>query len=707
MEMRSNLDDEQGRDLPFSRKLNIPDFCDMDRFEQIIKDWAESTGLATVALGRDGEYISSCYHFTEFCFSLTRKSPEGLRRCIECDRKGRGIYLCHAGLVDFATPITLEDGTVLGSILGGQVLSERPDELHFRATARELGIDEDAYIAALHRVNIRTQEEIRASADLLANVINLFVRSSYTARLNAASLTERAQIISSLSKIYFCDYYIDLHFDLLLELDATDEMHAFLGKRRKASEILKDYCCIYSVPEHLSDLLEFTDLSTLPGRLSGRQSISHEFISSFSGWCRAVFIEVTCNEASDTSHVIFALQHIQEDKEKELNARKILEETAEKANQANRAKSDFLAQMSHELRTPLSGIIGLSYLAADETRTAAEIQHYIRQINRSGEYLLGIINNILDMSNIENKKLKLHPAALAFTDICETLRDVIGVQCEKKRQSFVIDCPPEDLPPYIKADRTHFIQIFVNLLMNSVMYTPEGGHIRFHAEQISHSGTSSHVRFIIQDDGAGMTPELLAAVFEPFERGPDEKEPGAGLGLAIVKSLVELMGGTIRIESSVGCGTTAAVDMNLETMAGSPEQLQLSTACKALTGKRFLLCEDNDINAEIVMLLLENVGASADRAENGEIGVEKFRLSRQGTYSAVLMDIRMPQMDGLTAAAVIRAMQRPDAKTIPIIALTANAFEEDRRSSEKAGMNAHLAKPVDPGALYSTLMQYS
>ena len=164
--------------------MKIQDFCDMDKFEQIMKNWASSTGLATVAVGADGKYISDCYNFTEFCIDLTRGSAEGKKRCEQCDREGHGVYPCHAGLVDFGIPITLEDGTVLGSIIGGQVLPENPDEEKFRQTARELGIDEDKYIKALKKVNVKTKEQIDASAELLGDVINMFVRSSYAHRRN-------------------------------------------------------------------------------------------------------------------------------------------------------------------------------------------------------------------------------------------------------------------------------------------------------------------------------------------------------------------------------------------------------------------------------------------------------------------------------------------------------------------------------------------
>ena len=177
--------------------MKIQDFCDMNKFEQIMSNWAKSTGLATVAVGSDGKYISDCYNFTEFCIDLTRGCPEGKKRCEKCDREGHGVYPCHAGLVDFGIPITLDDGTVLGSIIGGQVLPEHPDENKFRATARELGIDEDKYIAALQKVNVKTSEEIHASADLLGDVINMFVRASYTSYQNSHILSELKTGISN------------------------------------------------------------------------------------------------------------------------------------------------------------------------------------------------------------------------------------------------------------------------------------------------------------------------------------------------------------------------------------------------------------------------------------------------------------------------------------------------------------------------------
>ena len=363
----------------------------------------------------------------------------------------------------------------------------------------------------------------------------------------------------------------------------------------------------------------------------------------------------------------------------------LVQDALRQAEHANAAKSDFLARMSHDLRTPLGGVIGLSYLAMGDTLPPADIKRYLAEIHRSGEYLLGIINDILDMSKIENKKLELHPEPVPFSDFSGTLRDVIDVQCGEKHQTFEIAGPAGNAVRCIRVDKTRFIQIFVNLLTNAVKYTPEGGHIRFTVEQLSRTETVVLVRFTVQDDGTGMSPEFLAHAFEPFERERDDGQIGTGLGLAIVRNLVELMGGTIRIDSAPGKGTAAVVELPLE-IAPEPKRESPQREWTSLAGRRFLLCEDNDINAEIAAELLKNVSAASDRAADGEIGLERFITSPPGTYDAILMDVRMPRMDGIAAAAAIRGLDRPDARTVPIIALTANAFEEDRERCLSAGM---------------------
>ena len=694
-----------------SAKLRISDFCDMDRFTQMMKDWAQSTGLATMAVGSDGEYISGCYNFTDLCLKFIRNSPEGMRRCVECDRKGSGIYFCHAGLVDFAVPITLEDGTMLGTVLGGQVLPERPDEERFRAGARDLGLDEDAYIDALRRVNIRTSEEIKASADLLSNVINMFVRTSYAARENAASLSERAEIISSLGSIYFSDYYIDLDKDQMLELDATDELRAFVDCRLGASRLLDSLCRYLAVPDHFAEFLEFTDLSTLRSRLGSRQSIAHDFICRDSGWCRAVFITANRGEGGRVSHVIFALQHIQEEKEKELRVQQALRDSADRANRANKAKSDFLSRMSHDIRTPINGIIGMAYLAGREDNPP-KTKDCLAKIDSSSKFLLGLINDILDMTKAESDKIELHPEPYPPQEFHEYLDAVFMPLFRDKRQKFLLDSHPvKGRVPVM--DKLHINQVVFNLLSNAVKYTPEGGTITYRAlfRQISDSGRL-HMRVKVIDNGIGIGPEFQRVLFDPFTqegRSDTSDNRGSGLGLSIAKRLVDLMGGTISVESAPGKGTTFTLDMEVDSV---PESSSASSApagsasSDALRGAHILLCEDHPLNQQIVRELLESKGALVEVAENGQLGVERFRRSSVRFYSAILMDIRMPVMDGYSAAAAMRALERPDAGKVPIIAMTADAFEDDVRRCMDAGMNAHIAKPIEPERLFECLLDW-
>jgi len=474
-----------------------------------------------------------------------------------------------------------------------------------------------------------------------------------------------------------------------------------LHQRVLYEECLRYVCMNFTAAAERKHFLSITSLSTIcaalrehgryetsyirtEGETSSRRQLRYTWLDEPGGEVLVVRTDVTAAYEQEQRQLL------------------LVQDALRQAEHANAAKSDFLARMSHDLRTPLGGVIGLSYLAMGDTLPPADIKRYLAEIHRSGEYLLGIINDILDMSKIENKKLELHPEPVPFSDFSGTLRDVIDVQCGEKHQTFEIAGPAGNAVRCIRVDKTRFIQIFVNLLTNAVKYTPEGGHIRFTVEQLSRTETVVLVRFTVQDDGTGMSPEFLAHAFEPFERERDDGQIGTGLGLAIVRNLVELMGGTIRIDSAPGKGTAAVVELPLE-IAPEPKRESPQREWTSLAGRRFLLCEDNDINAEIAAELLKNVSAASDRAADGEIGLERFITSPPGTYDAILMDVRMPRMDGIAAAAAIRGLDRPDARTVPIIALTANAFEEDRERCLSAGMDAHIAKPIDPEKLYAVI----
>jgi len=690
--------------------LDIPDFCDMDQFEQMMKNWAASTGLATVAVGRDGKYISGSYNFTDFCQNLTRKSPEGLRRCIECDRKGKGTYLCHAGLVDFASPITLDDGRVLGSIIGGQVLPEKPDEQQYRATARELGIDEEQYICALRKVNIRTREEIRAAASLLSDVVNMFVRTSYAARASAASLTEKAGIILSLGRIYFCDYDINLDSDTFLELDAEPAVHDYIGHTGKASELPEDLCSLFVADEFREDFLSFADPLTLKERMDGKQSITHEFISRDNRWCRAIQIAVNRDREGVIRQVVFALQDIQEEKKKEHEIRIALKEAADEANRANRAKTDFLSRISHDIRTPLNGIIGMTYLAGKE-KNPPRTTECLAKIDTSSKFLLSLINDILDMTKAESEKIVLHPEPYPLEEFYEYLASVIRPLCQEKNQKFkVVTCVGNDFIPVV--DKLRINQIVFNLLSNAVKYTPEGGTITYQAD-IHPTGNDGQIAMtmLVKDTGIGISKEFQKSLFLPFTqegRSDTAQNRGSGLGLAIVKKLVDVMGGTIRVESSLGEGSCFTVCLTADSTQKNAALQKDGAGRQDDSGKmpeglHALLCEDHPLNQEIARALLEEYGMLVETAENGQQGVEKFWNSPNGFYDVILMDIRMPVLNGYEATRKIRSLAREDAGTVPIVAMTADAFSDDVQKCLESGMDAHVAKPIDPALLRRVL----
>lgn len=689
-----------------SKQLNIPDFCDMKLFEQMMKDWATSTGLATVAVGSDGAYVSGCYNFTDFCQHLTRKSPEGLRRCIECDKKGTGTYLCHAGLVDFAAPITLADGTLVGNIVGGQVLPKEPDEARFRATARELGIDEDIYIEALRKVNVRSPEEIEASARLLSNVINMFVRTSYAAQRHEASLTERARIISSLSKIYFGDYYIDLSTGEFIELDATDGLHAVSGSQGMAACWLENFCTAFVDPAYVSDFRAFTELSTLPVRLGRRQSLTYEFIFRGLGWCRATFIASSHDQKGLVSHVIYALQHIQEEKEKELQNRQILKAAADEANRANQAKSEFLSNMSHDMRTPLNGIVGFTNLAlhSDDIRKK---QDYLTKIDSSSRLMLELVNDVLDMSKVVSDKMELHPQVFDARELFNEVMTSIRHQAAEKDIDFKVNISALKYP-FIFGDKLRHHQILLNLLSNALKYTPAGGTIWFTEEDLDLPLHGCNARVTVKDTGIGMGKDFQKRMFEPFaqeHRDEIRGTQGTGLGLSIVKQIVLLMGGTIEVDSRLGQGSTFTVYLPLQWVEGSRSQVREQPEDSLdLAGRYVLLAEDNDLNAEIAETILqERSHVITERATDGLQALRAFQRSEPFHFSAILMDLRMPNMSGIEAAKAIRALDRPDAGRIPIIALTADAFTSDVQACLQSQMNGHVAKPISPDRLLQVL----
>lgn len=380
----------------------------------------------------------------------------------------------------------------------------------------------------------------------------------------------------------------------------------------------------------------------------------------------------------------------------------------DEAKQANRAKSDFLSRMSHDIRTPMNAIIGLTALTLDEANNPQVVTENLSKIRSSSDFLLGLVNDILDMAKIEEGVVTLRREPYRYTEFISNIKTIFSPLCAQKGIHFDFENVTENLT--ILTDKVRLNQVFFNILSNAVKYTPEGGSISYHTENRCVEGSRVSADYIISDTGIGMSEEFQRHMYEPFSQEDSSIKPqlqGSGLGLSIVKNLVELMGGTIEVSSKVGAGTSVRVHLSFEL---APQQ-QLSplengnyeSDVDLLKGKRVLLCEDHPLNAEIAKKLMSKKHMEVVWTENGRDAVERFADSPLFAFDLILMDIRMPVMDGLEATRTIRALSRMDAKTVPIIAMTANAYDSDIEKSRAAGMNAHLSKPIDPALLYQTL----
>ena len=392
-------------------------------------------------------------------------------------------------------------------------------------------------------------------------------------------------------------------------------------------------------------------------------------------------------------------------------ANQAAEEAFQVAQEANRSKSSFLANMSHDIRTPMNAIIGMTSLLRYDAGDKGKVMEYVDKIDTSSQHLLGIINDVLDMSKIEAGKTVFRYSDFSIVDFIQELDTIFHSQIYEKKQTLAI-IKENICHEWVNGDRVHLMQIFSNLLSNAIKYTQEGGEIQLLVEECeSKSSVYAKYRFLVSDNGMGMSADFKDTIFDTFTREENSmtnKIQGTGLGMAITKNLVDLMGGTIEVESELGQGSCFEVFMDLKiaedrTVALAEQEETDEQDGNILQGMRFLCAEDNEINAEILTELLKIEGAECTICENGEEILNTFEQSAPGDYDMILMDIQMPVMNGYEATKEIRGSSHELAKTIPIIAMTANAFSEDIQHSLAAGMNAHVSKPVEMKVLEKTI----
>ena len=398
-------------------------------------------------------------------------------------------------------------------------------------------------------------------------------------------------------------------------------------------------------------------------------------------------------------------------KEEEQKQKQLLLEAAEKADAANKAKSTFLFNMSHDIRTPMNAIVGFTDIALHQN-SVAEIHDSLEKVRESSKHLLSLLNDVLDLSRIESGKAVFFPEPVDITKLTDSVLAIMnGLLYNRDLKFEVYRERPKN--PYVLADAARIREVLTNLLGNAVKFTKDGGMVTLDIS--SHPGEDDKhmiVRYIVKDNGIGMSEGFQKKLFKPFSQEDDSgartQYKGTGLGMAITKEYVHMMGGKIDVESKKGIGTTFTVEIPLELTEQDIHQKQEEPVHRDLTGVNVLMAEDNDLNAELATVMLEDAGMVVTRASDGKEAVERFKNHPRGTYDIILMDIMMPNMDGHQAAKTIRAMgtERPDAATIPIIAVSANAFAEDIKASLDSGMNGHVSKPLNMKEVTDTIAKY-
>ena len=406
-----------------------------------------------------------------------------------------------------------------------------------------------------------------------------------------------------------------------------------------------------------------------------------------------------------------AMKEMEESNKKLKKAKDITTEALQTAENANKAKTDFLSNMSHDIRTPMNAIIGMTSLIRHDAGNKAKVIEYADKIDISSQHLLGIINDILDMSKIEAGKTVFKYTDFSMPDLIEELNTIFQPQIAERNQTLMV-IKENIRHEWVNGDQVHLMQIFSNLLSNAVKYTQEGGKIQFLVEECeTKSSVYAKYRFLVSDNGMGMSADFKETIFDPFTRAEGSvtnKIQGTGLGMAITRNLVEAMGGTIDVESELGQGSCFEVLIDLRiaedrSVSSTVQEEKNEQNDNIFQGMRFLCAEDNELNAEILTELLKIEGAECTICENGEEILKTFEKSAPGDYDMILMDVQMPVMNGYEATEAIRRSSHELAKKIPIIAMTANAFSEDIQHSLAAGMNAHVSKPVEMRVLEKTI----
>ena len=554
-------------------------------------------------------------------------------------------------------------------------------------------------------------------------IIGIIIISVYSRKIKNREAMDRVneqagKMITAMASDYRSVYFVDIDNDRGICYRAHSKLEDGVkeGEEFKFSEKFTEYANTFVTEEYRQDFLDFIAVDSIRKKLEDRDLVAFRYLTCRDGqhsyeMLRVAGVRRVEDRDDHTVHAIgVGFTDVDEQIREDIEQRKALSEALAIAEEANNAKTVFLSNMSHEIRTPMNAIIGLDSLALSEENVPESVKEYLIKIGSSAQHLLNIINDILDMSRIESGKMVIKNDRFSLKKLFEFIDTMMVSQCGEKGLAYVSKME-ENVGEYFFGDDMKLKEILINILGNSVKYTDRGGSITFKVEKIAGYGNKSTLLFTVTDTGIGMDKDFLPRIFDSFAQedvSAINKYGSTGLGMAITKNLVDMMNGRIEVDSKKGEGSEFRVTLTFENAEGidfqeGEEKPKENGEDIELKGRNILVAEDMDINAQIIMKILDAKGIRADRAENGKVALEMFEASEEGFYDAILMDMRMPQMTGLEATAAIRALDRTDAKLIPIIALTANAFDEDVERSLQAGLNAHLSKPLSPEDIFRTL----
>ena len=582
---------------------------------------------------------------------------------------------------------------------------------------REVKYDEKSYYAQqsmFHAYTIHIllpKEEIRKPYYFIEAMtifffflfcVALFVIAVHSEQKHLKSRERFYQIIAAENEVYLFTMLVELANERFECFKVPPQFVAEMGSFQKASEIFTHAAEHYVMAPYKEPFLQFTDLSHLADRLKDKKVLSLTYESTLGYWFTIQVIPQRRDAKGRVEAVLFLFSDVTEDVKKEKEQQKQLKV-------ANEAKDNFLRRMSHDIRTPINGIQGIIQIAEHRSDDLEAQKKALQKVKNTSKYLLDLLNNILDMGKLESSEVKLEHKPFHVLDVLKRLNEIVTTQCQENGITYHVGANAIT-HAYLMGSPIHVQRILMNLASNAVKYNKANGDIFVDAREVSATEDTAVIEFSIRDTGIGMSEEYQKHVFEPFTQehvSARTNYAGTGLGMTITKELVEKMGGTITLESKQGVGThfTVQIPFAIDRDKEAPKE-QAGAVLDSLKGVKVLLVEDNELNMEIAEFMLEEKEATVTKAWNGQEALDTFQASEPGDFDVILMDIMMPVMGGWDATKKIRALPRADAKTIPIIAMSANAFQDDIAKSLQVGMNAHVTKPIQMEVLMKKLTEW-